>query len=106
MMTRRRNRKNARTRENSKPRIIRNRSIVPASVERTTERGRGERGGFRGWSGKISEGKSGHEPTTESGGRLLASIEVTTRYFETSFASVLAAMKESEMINCDRRKYW
>lgn len=43
--------------------------------------------GFRGWSGKISEGKSGHEPTTESGGRLLASIEVTTRYFETSFAS-------------------
>lgn len=44
MMTRRRNRKNARTTENSKPRIIRNRSIVPASVERTTERGEEGRG--------------------------------------------------------------
>ena len=54
---------------------------------RTEEEGRGWLVGFRGWSGKISEGKSGHEPTTESGGRLLASIEVTTRYFETSFAS-------------------
>lgn len=107
MMTRRRNRKNARTKRKFEA------ANYPEQKHRPGERGtnnrtggRGERGGFRGWSGKISEGKSGYEPTTESGGRLLASIEVTTRYFETSFASVLAAMKESEMINCDRRKYW
>lgn len=37
--------------------------------EQQSERREGEVG-FRGWSGKISEGKSGHEPTTESGGRL------------------------------------
>lgn len=41
---------------------------IKASSQRTyNEEQRG--GGFRGCSGKISEGKSGHEPTSESGGR-------------------------------------